>query len=92
MIFGVSISAIVATIPAVIAGYMLNANDALVEMIRNVEVIAWTTLIFGIILGVSDRASGKRRFVTTNILGMPFPLGLHKYWHLFRGQAARALP
>lgn len=66
-LFGVSISAIVATIPAVIAGYMLNANDALVAMIRNVEVIAWTTLIFGIILGVSDRASGKRRFVTTNV-------------------------
>ena len=66
-LFGVSMSAIVATIPAVIAGYFLNANDGLVAMIRNVEVIAWTTLIFGIILGISDRAQGKRRFVTTNV-------------------------
>ena len=66
-LFGVSISAVIATIPAVIAGYMLNANDALVEMIRNVEVIAWATLIFGIVLGFADRSQGKRRFVTTNV-------------------------
>ena len=66
-LFGVSVSAVIATIPAVIAGYMLNANDALVEMIRNVEVIAWTTLIFGIVLGFADRSQGKRRFVTTNV-------------------------
>ncbi len=65
-LFGVSMSAIIATIPAVIAGYMLNANQDIIDVIRNIEIIAWTTLIFGILLGIADQSQGKRRFVTTN--------------------------
>ena len=65
-LFAVSISAIVATIPAVIAGFLLNQQAEMIERIRNVEVIAWTTLIFGVVLGIADRSEGKRRFVTTN--------------------------
>ena len=65
-LFGVSISAIIATIPAIIAGFVLNRHDDLINLTRNVEVIAWATLIFGIILGIADRSDGKRRFVTTN--------------------------
>lgn len=66
-LFGVSMSAIVATIPVGIAGYWLNSNGQLIDLLRNVEVIAWATLIFGILLGVADQASGRRRFATTHI-------------------------
>lgn len=65
-LFAVSLSAIIATLPAVVAGYMLNSNENIIAIIRNVEIIAWTTLIFGIVLGIADRSQGKRRFVTTN--------------------------
>lgn len=64
---GVSVSAIIATIPAGLAGVWLNSNDMLIDMLRNVEVIAWTTLIFGIVLGIADRSKGHRRFGTVNI-------------------------
>ncbi|MCE2517555.1 MAG: undecaprenyl-diphosphate phosphatase [Alphaproteobacteria bacterium] len=64
---GVSVSAIIATIPTVVIGYWLNAQGHLIDLLRNVEVIAWATLIFGIILGVADQSRGHRRFVTVNI-------------------------
>ena len=63
---GVTVSALVATIPVVIAGYILNQYDGAIDLLRNVEVIAWATLLFGILLGVADRSKGRRRFVTTN--------------------------
>ena len=63
---GVTVSALVATIPVVIAGYILNQYDGAIDLLRNVEVIAWATLIFGILLGIADRTKGRRRFVTTN--------------------------
>lgn len=66
-LFGVSISVIIATIPAVIAGYILNANSGMIDMSREVEIIAWTTLIFGVVLGIADRSQGRRRFVTINV-------------------------
>ena len=64
---GVTSSALVATIPVIIAGYILNQYDGAIELLRNVEVIAWATLIFGILLGIADRSTGRRRFDTTNI-------------------------
>ena len=63
---GVTVSSLVATIPVIIAGYILNQYDGAIDLLRNVEVIAWATLIFGILLGVADRSKGRRRFVTTN--------------------------
>lgn len=46
---------IVATLPIVAAGYILGANGA--AHIRSVELIAWTTIGFGVLLGVIDRIS-----------------------------------
>ncbi|MBI1208207.1 MAG: undecaprenyl-diphosphate phosphatase [Azospirillum sp.] len=45
---------IVATLPLVAAGYA--ASRYLGDALRSVEVIAWTTLGFGILLGLVDRA------------------------------------
>ncbi|MEX2311187.1 MAG: undecaprenyl-diphosphate phosphatase [Rhodospirillales bacterium] len=44
---------VVGTIPVVIAGYALHHFD--VNMFRSIEVIAWATLGFGILLWVADQ-------------------------------------
>jgi undecaprenyl-diphosphatase len=82
--YGVSISAIIATIPVVIAGYFLNANDAAIDLLRNVEIVAWSTLIFGIILGFADRSHGRRQFTTTH-LGDAITIGFAQVLALIPG-------
>ncbi len=44
---------IIGTIPVVIVGLLM--KDFISENLRNVEIIAWSTLVFGILLWVSDR-------------------------------------
>ena len=42
------------SIPLIIFGYILHTTE-LIHLLRNIKVIAWTTLIFGIILYFSDQ-------------------------------------
>ena len=42
------------SIPLIIFGYMLHSTE-LIHLLRNIKVIAWTTLIFGIILFFADQ-------------------------------------
>ena len=42
------------SIPLVLAGYFLYTTN-LIEHLREIKIIAWTTLIFGILLYISDR-------------------------------------
>jgi len=65
--YGVSVSALSATLPVLVAGYFLNQHGELLEILRSVEVIAWATLVFGILLGIADRSKGHRRFTTTSL-------------------------
>lgn len=44
--------------PIMLVGYLLIKLD-LVDQIRNIKVIAWTTLIFGVLLYISDKFSIK---------------------------------
>ena len=44
----------IASIPVMIVGFFL-VKTGLIEKIRNLETIAWTTLIFGILLYLSDK-------------------------------------
>ena len=44
----------IASIPVMIVGFLL-VEMGLIEKIRNLETIAWTTLIFGILLYLSDK-------------------------------------
>lgn len=46
---------LVATIPAILAGALL--KDFITGNLRGLEVIAWTTLLFGVLLGFADRKS-----------------------------------
>ncbi|MCF6273362.1 MAG: undecaprenyl-diphosphate phosphatase [Rhodobacteraceae bacterium] len=43
-----------ATIPVIIAGLLLKMAG-MMEMMRNIEVIGWTMLVFGIVLYIADR-------------------------------------
>ncbi len=45
---------ILGSIPLIIVGYILY-NTGLIYKLRNIEIIAWTTLIFAIILYISDK-------------------------------------
>jgi undecaprenyl-diphosphatase len=45
---------ILASIPVMLFGFFLVQNN-LIEKLRNIEVIGWTTLIFGILLFISDK-------------------------------------
>ncbi len=45
---------LLATLPVIFAGYLLYVTGIIYKL-RSVEIIAWTTLIFGIILYISDK-------------------------------------
>ena len=45
---------VIGSIPLIIFGYILHSTE-LIYLLRNIKVIAWTTLIFGIFLYFSDR-------------------------------------
>ena len=45
---------IVGSIPLIIFGYLLHSTE-LINLFRNIEIIAWTTLLFGIILFFADQ-------------------------------------
>lgn len=45
---------VLATVPVVVIGVL--AKDLITDTLRAVEVIAWTTMIFGVLLWVADRA------------------------------------
>ncbi len=50
---------IVSSLPVMIIGFFLVKSN-LIEKLRNIEVIGWTTLIFGIILYISDKYKIKK--------------------------------
>ena len=50
---------IIGSIPLIIFGYILYTTG-LIYSLRNIETIAWTTLIFGILLFVSDKFKMKK--------------------------------
>ena len=45
---------LIGSIPLIIFGYLLHATEV-IDLLRNIKVIAWTTLFFGIILFFSDQ-------------------------------------
>ena len=49
----------IGSIPLMIFGYILHSSD-LIYFVRNVEIIAWTTLFFGFILYFSDQSKTEK--------------------------------
>ena len=50
---------IIGSIPLMIFGYILHSSN-LIYFVRNVEIIAWTTLFFGLILYFSDQSKTEK--------------------------------
>jgi undecaprenyl-diphosphatase len=53
------------SLPLIIFGYILHSTE-LIHLLRNIKVIAWTTLIFGIILFFADQRKIEKN-VTTDL-------------------------
>ena len=49
------------SIPLIIIGYVIHSLG-IIYLFRNIKVIAWTTLIFGILLYVSDKKDTTKKF------------------------------
>ena len=45
---------LISSLPVMIVGYFL-VESGIIDKIRNIEIIAWTTIIFGILLYISDK-------------------------------------
>ena len=56
---------IIGSIPLIIFGYILHATE-LIHLLRNIKVIAWTTLVFGIILFFADQRKIDKN-ISTNL-------------------------
>ena len=51
---------LIGSLPVMIVGYLL-VKFNFIDQIRNIKIIGWTTLIFGILLYLSDRSSVKKK-------------------------------
>ena len=56
---------IIGSIPLIIFGYILHTTE-LVHLLRNIKIIAWTTLFFGIILYFADQRKVDQN-ISTNL-------------------------
>jgi undecaprenyl-diphosphatase len=56
---------IVGSIPLIVVGYILYSTGIIYEL-RNIKIIAWTTLIFGVFLFVADRNRFDKK-ISTNL-------------------------
>lgn len=63
-----------ATVPAVVVGYL--GSDFIEQSLRNLPVIATTTLVFGLLLGVADRRASGAGSGTPLTLGIALAVGL----------------
>ena len=56
---------VLGSIPLIIVGYILYSTGIIYEL-RNIKIIAWTTLIFGVVLFVADRNRFDKK-ISTNL-------------------------
>ena len=73
-----------ASIPVMFFGFFLVQTD-LIEKLRNIQVIAWTTLIFGILLYISDKCKLKKIISTDLSYKSAIFIGLFQILSLLPG-------
>ena len=72
------------TIPLIIVGY-ISYNTGLIYLLRDIKIIAWTTLIFGIILYFADKnKSNKKLTINLNFKTILF-IGVFQIFALIPG-------
>ena len=75
---------LVGSIPLMIFGYILYSTDT-INLLRNIEIIAWTTLFFGLVLFFSDKRDANQNISTDlNIKAILF-IGLFQILALVPG-------
>ena len=75
---------LVGSIPLMIFGYILYSTDT-INLLRNIEIIAWTTLFFGLVLFFSDKRDANQNISTDlNIKAILF-IGLFQILALIPG-------
>ena len=80
---GLVINLIIATMPVVVAGLFVHRYAG--DMLRNPEIIAWTTLIFGILLYFSDHFSLTVKRIEHMSFGNAFIIGIAQVLSLIPG-------
>lgn len=75
---------VIGSIPVIIIGFLINEYVA-EDVLRSVEIIAWTTIIFGILLGVADKISLSVRRVEHLKLSDALIIGLCQAFALLPG-------
>ena len=75
---------IIGSIPLIVVGYILYSTGIIYEL-RNIKVIAWTTLIFGIILYIADKNSLDKKISTNLNLKSILFIGLFQILSLIPG-------
>jgi undecaprenyl-diphosphatase len=56
---------ILGTVPVAVAGFLISGD--FMDSIRTVKIVAWNLIIWGVVLGLADHYSSKRKNHTTNI-------------------------
>ena len=56
---------VISSLPLMAAGYIVIKFN-LIDQFRNIKVIGWTTLIFGILLYLSDKTDVKKKIDSKN--------------------------
>ena len=72
------------SIPLIIFGYILYVTD-LINLLRNIKIIAWTTLIFGIILFIADQRKIEKKMSTNLNIKSIIIIGLFQILALIPG-------
>ncbi|MDC3068525.1 undecaprenyl-diphosphate phosphatase [Candidatus Pelagibacter sp.] len=75
---------LVGSIPLIIFGYIVYSTE-IINLLRNIEIIAWTTLLFGLVLFLSDKRDTNQNISTDlNIKSILF-IGLFQVLALVPG-------
>jgi undecaprenyl-diphosphatase len=73
----------ISTIPIVFIGFLIHLYDF--NIIRNLEIIGWSTLGFGILLGIADTLIFFKKFIKNLNLKEAFIIGLFQILALIPG-------
>ena len=76
---------IIGSIPIVIAGYIISTTGLINLLENNLKVIAWTTLIFGIILYLADKSKFDKKISSSLNLQTILYIGLFQILALIPG-------
>jgi undecaprenyl-diphosphatase len=76
---------IIGSIPIIIAGYILYTTNLIYLLKDNIEIIAWTTLIFGIILFFADKNRFNKKISSSLNLKTILYIGLFQVLALIPG-------